>query len=801
MINNYLKIALRSLIKNRLTTLINIFGLAIGLSGSIFIGLYVIDELQYDRHYKSKDSIFRLSTTFELNGTKYQSATTKGNVGPNLLQKFQEVESAVRLLAKDEVFLFSENKAFKEEIIYSDAGFTSVFDPVILSGNKQKCLANPSSIIISRSMAEKLFGEEWRKITILGKVLSIDGRIPMTITGVFDDFPDQSHFKSHLFATVPTGQMDWIRDDSKVYTYILLRPNAVAENIAGKLNSHSGIIGQNQLTDKEKLILQPLTDLHFSPSLADENSEKGNLKNIYALLLVGTAMILITVTNFVNLYTAGSFNRLKEVGVRKALGALRIQVRIQFLLETLLITSFSMMVATLLVMLGLGEFNWLTSKNLSFNSLLQEDILLLFCGMMFVIPLLAGLYPSFYLSGVHLIKAHKGKNTHENSILNWRKGLIILQFSISAIMITLSIVAYRQVGLINNMPLGFNKENTVALSNPYMLGSLEKIVGFKNELLALPGVERVSVTGYTPSQKKWVKTNITFPGRDRDNRLAQATNWLTVDDGFIETMGLTLTQGRNFSKIHESDKESIIINETASRRFNFNTTEQGPIGSELSYSEGPDSLYSNYKVIGVVKDFNFGSLHENINPLVMKLGYHRFEMVIRLSPNLPKHQTLNLVNGLWKKKLPEIPFQYSFIKERFDRMHKADTITSKIFAFFCLITIALSGFGLFSIVAFSIINRTKEIGIRKVLGASEVHVAFLLISDFQKLIWVSFVISLPIASFVSQKWINDFVYKTEVNWWIYALTALVLLSISIMTLGIQSIRASRANPVNNLRHD
>ncbi len=801
MIDNYLKIALRSLLKNRLTSLVNIFGLVTGLTGSIFIGLYIIDELQYDRHYGLKERMFRLTTSFDVSGTKYQSATTSGNIGSVLAQKFPEVESTTRLLAKDEVFLFSEKKAFKEEIIYTDAGFSRVFGPVILLGNKEECLANPSSIIISKGIARKIFGENWRKNIILGKSLLVDGRIPLTITGVFDDFPKQSHFTSQLFATVPTGHKEWMNDKSKVYTYVLLKPNANFENLANKLSSNSGIVHQDPSSERIRINLQPITSIHFSPVLHDENALKGNIENIYALLLVCVSLILITVTNFVNLYTAGSFNRLREVGVRKALGALRIQLRFQFFLETFLITMVSLVISLILVAVGLREFNEVTSKSLSLSDIIQGKTLLFFGGLVLSIPLLAGFYPSFYLSGLRTIEALKGKNAQSGAVLGWRKGLIVLQFSISATMITLSIVAYRQVGLINNMSLGFDKENTVALSNPYMLGSLDKIVGFKNELLALPGIEKVSVTGYTPSQKRWVKTNITFPGRNENNRLARATNWLTVDEGFIETMGLSLLQGRNFSKIHENEKESIIVNETAAEQFNLNTQGRESIGSELSYRDERDSAYLNYKVIGVVKDFNFGSLHEKIEPIVMKVGYHRFEIVIRLSPDLPKLQTLNQVNALWREHLPEIPFQYSFIKDRFNLLHKTDTVASKIFALFCLITIALSGFGLFSIVAFSIVNRTKEIGIRKVLGASEFNVIFLLIRDFQKLVFISFLISLPVASFFLQKWMNNFAYKIEVDWGIYACTGIILLFVTGLTLGFQSIKAALKNPVKNLRHD
>ncbi|HEY5823852.1 MAG TPA: FtsX-like permease family protein, partial [Cyclobacteriaceae bacterium] len=442
-----------------------------------------------------------------------------------------------------------------------------------------------------------------------------------------------------------------------------------------------------------------------------------------------------------------------------------------------------------------------TGKKLFVKSLLNENVLYFITCLILTTSLLAGFYPSIYLSTTRTIEALKGIKKGMTNSINWRMGLIVLQFSISAIMIVLSVVAYKQIRLINNKHLGFDKENSMTLANPYMLGSTDKILGLKNELLTIPGVENVSITGYTPSQNRWGNLKITFPDRDEKSLYAQTANWLTVDESFIKTMGMNLVAGRNFFEDHDHDKEVVIINEKAVSQFKLGTNGKSPIGGELSFNDVRENRYKHYTVVGVVADFNFGSLHDPIKPIVMKLGYHRFEMAVRLSSTYQKAETIGQIESMWKKHLPAIPFEYYFIKDRYDNLHKSDVAASNVFSFFCLETVILSALGLFSMVTYTIVNRTKEIGIRKLLGASERSIVLLLANQFAKLVVASYILGLPIAWMLSNKWLADFAYKIEISWWVYFSTGLVLILVTVLTVGYQTIKASLANPVDNLRYE
>jgi len=798
MLKNYLTIAWRSLLKNRLTALINICGLALGLGGSLIIGLFILDELAYDQHFANSNRIYRLTTTYVKEGTTYHSAQTKGHIGSNLTQQFPEVQHATRLSPEDEAFLFSGETAFKEKIIYTDASFLSVFELDLLQGNRKNCLANPSSIIISKATALKLFGKNWSQKSILGETLSIDGRIPMTITGVFDDFREHSHFHSDLFASTPLGHSDWLNDQSNVYTYALLEERSTPAALDKKLKSLA--VSQGNVDKKEQISLQRLTSIHLQSGLDDENAKLGNVKNIYALGFISILLILITVSNFVNLYTASSLGRLKEVGVRKVIGALRGQLRHQFLSESALITLIALCIAVSVVILVLPTFNELTGKTLAPESLLNSNILLLIAGLTIGISVLSGFYPSIFLSGFRIIDALKGVRSKTGAV-GMRKSLVILQFSISSVMITLSFVALKQVDLIHHKTLGFDRKNVIALANPYMLGSTEKILAMKAELLTVKGVQQVSITGYTPSQNRWGNLKITFPERNENSSDAQPATWLMVDENFLETMRMTLLAGRNFLDNHNQDKEAILINETAANKFKLNRQGKNPIGSELSFRNDGESNFRNYSVVGIVKDFNFGSLHESVKPIVMTLGYHRFEMALRLSSQYSAQETINRVSDIWKKNLPAIPFEYTFIEDRFEGLHQSDIVASKIFSLFCFATLIVSAFGLFSVVTYTITNRTKEIGIRKSLGASEKSIVLLLSGEFLKVVMISYVLALPLAWLLTDNWISDFAYRINVSWWMYALTGLILFTITASTLGYQTIKAASANPIKQLRYE
>jgi len=799
MIKNYLKIASRNLLKHRVTTLINIICLVVGIAGTLLIGLFVLDEFDYDQHFAFKDRIYRLTSTYKTNGNVYHSAQTPGNVAPGLLQ-FPEVENATRILPADEGFIFSGETAFKEKIIYTDSAFISVFDLNFLMGDKQRCLKTPSSIIINETTAIKLFGAGWRQIDILGKTLNVDGKIPFEIKGVFSDLPYHSHFNSNLFASVPSGFEDWMNEESEVYTYVLLRKNSDAEDLAMKLEPGISRPEGHREDRLIKINLQNVTSIHLSSSLENENATIGNIKNIYGLILVALFIIITTISNFASLYTAISLNRVKEVGLRKAVGAVGVQIRNQFFTETFLITIIAMGIAIVVVIYFLPFFNEVTGKKLLLTNLLNEKVLYFTTGLLLSTSLLAGMYPSIYLSRTRTIEALKGVHKSMTNAIIWRKGIMTLQFSISAVMIVLSIVAFKQIRLITHKNLGFDKENTLALANPYMLGSTEKLLSLKRELLTISGVEHVSVTGYTPSQNRWENFKVTFPKRDQNSVYTQVANWLTVDEGFIETMDLKLVAGRNFLADHERDEEAVIINEKTVRQFRLGTSGKSAIGSELSFNDAHEG-YRHYTVVGVVADFNFGSLHEPIKPIIMKVGYHRFEMTLRLSPTFQKEEVIHQIKTIWAKHIPSIPFEYYFIKDRYDYLHTSDMIASNVFSFFCLVTVLLSALGLFSIVTYTVITRTKEIGIRKLLGASESSIVLLLTNEFITLLVASYIFGIPIAWMLSTKWLADFAYRIEISWWIFIITAVILILVTIVTTGYQTVKAAVANPVDNLRYE
>jgi putative ABC transport system permease protein len=800
MLKNYLKIARRSLVKNRLTSLINIIGLATGMCGTLLIGLYVFDEFKYDQHFRFKDRIYRLSTTYHHEGSVSRSALTDAGIAGRLIQEFPEVQTVTRLMPPDEAFLFSDETAFKEDIIYTDSAFTNVFAPDMLLGSKDRCLKTASSVIISESTALKLFGDTWKQEGIVGKILSIDNKIPLTITGVFRDLPDLTHFKSNLFATVPVGLEGWMSNGSEVYTYVLLRPDSRSDTFFRNLERMAES-SQRNTSEKKTINGQPLTEIHLYSSLENDNAARGNINNLYALLSVAFFLILITTTNFVNLFTANCLRRLKEIGVRKATGASSAQLRWQFFCEAVSVTILSALIALTLVAAVIPLFNDVAAKSFTFRDLISTNLFMLLAILVIVVAFLASLYPLVVLSGTKTQEALKGVKRKATSASVLKKALVGLQFAISTIMIILSIVAFKQVRLINSKSLGFDKKNTVTVANPYMLGSTEDILRFKRELSSIRGIEDVSITGYTPSQHRWGNRRMTVPGRDEQSNYKQVATWLTVDEDFISTMALRLVAGRNFLPDHETDKDAVIINRKAVSFFNLDDSGRNPVGAELSFKDEDEDVYRHYTVVGVVDDFNFGSLHESIGPIAMTLGYHRFEMVLRLSPAYSKQETLSEAQSMWSKHLPVIPFEYSLVEDRFKALHKSDVAASDVFSLFCVITVIMSAFGLFGVVTYIIGGRTKEIGIRKLLGGSEAGIAMLLAREFIILVALSYAVALPVALIFTRRWLADFAFKTQVSWWVYGATALILLFMAVATLGVQSVRAALANPVDNLRSE
>ncbi|MEJ7644867.1 MAG: ABC transporter permease [Chryseolinea sp.] len=799
MFRNYILTASRILSKNKTTSLISIFGLVVAITASVLIGLYVFDELNFDQHFSNKHRIYRAVTSTHKGNELSISAKTSGNVASALMSEFPEVTYASRILSEDEGFIFSNGAAFKEKLLFTDSNFLNVFPLHLLVGNKRKCLTDPSSILLSKSFALKLYGDRWKSANILGSTILIDGTVPMNVTGVFEDFPVLSHFSTNLLASVPFGEEKWMSDDSQVYTYLLVANHTNFDNLHAKVMSAAAKFFPGEKSERSQIVLQSLSDVHLNVGFVDENARTSNVKNIYALVGVGILLIIISVVNFVNLFVVSAVTRIREMGIRRAIGAHFNQLRVQFLTEASILVFLAVSISLIIIVLWLPTINRMMDKNFTVLQLLDFRILTILTMALFGVPIIASAYPIFYLSRIGTIEALAGQR-HDNrsGVIGWRRGLLAVQLSICSIMITLSIVAWRQSNFIMSKSVGFEKENILILSNPYMLGKIDKILHLREELSRVEGVENITITGYTPSQNRWGTQHLTFPEQNENSPFSTQANWLMVDENFLATLGINLFEGRNFMGDHVRDGASVIINETAARRFGLlgNGT---AVGHQLSIRPEGERALRLYNVIGVVKDFNFSSLYEPVKPIVMKLGYHRFEMALRMSPGDKKSKTILGIERVWEKHLPIVPFEYAHMKTRFDEQHRVDIIQSNLFSIICFAIILMSSFGLFTMSTHTVINRSKEIGIRKVLGASAYGISILIGREFFLLVVTAFLLTVPIAWKFCSIWLEHFAYRIEISWTTFLISFIAVAGMGVTSLGYALTMAFIMRPVTSLR--
>lgn len=789
---SYFKTTISVMLRNKLSSTINVAGLSVGFSGCLLIALFILEELKFDRHFSHVDRLYRITSHFTKNGKSHSSARTPGALGPMLVSQILDVQLITRMIVPDEGFLFSGMEAFKETIVFTDSTFLQVFGIQLMIGNPSTCLANPSSMILSESMAEKLYGRHWRDREILGETLSIDGRIPMVVTAVFKDLAAQTHFHSSIFATVPQDQADWIEKD-EVFTYVLLRENSSGSHVAQKLSTF-----EFDRSDASKEVwygMQHISDIHLMSSLA-EDLPTGSMISIVALALIAVFLLVTSVINFVNLYTAQTLERFKEVGVRQVLGAMRKQLAVQFMMETSFVVIVVICLSLAIACSILPMFNDLTSKHFTVSNIFEGQLILITVGMGLLVVIVAGTYPAIYLSSKKPMETLKGKLASDGA-QRFKNALLTFQFTISTIMIILTWIALQQIKYIHNKPLGFDKDPILVLRNPYMIGNLERIKTFRDALLQLAGVEHVSISGYTPAQKRWEKFRMTFSADDQ--KFPVAANWILADEGFLKTMGIALTEGRNFSENHSLDSHAIVINEKAAELLHLRKRGANAVGKELYYEDEHGGV-EKFQVIGVVQDFNFASLHDEIKPVVLQLGYHRFEMALRLA-DVTSVSTISAIQGLWKKFVPSVPFEYDFMHDRFNKLHRADEIVGKLFSICGGLTIFVASMGLFCMISQAIMQRTKEIGIRKALGASEGSLVWLLSARFLKRVLVASLMACPIAWMLASMWLENFAFKTEITWWAFAGTTGIMVTMAFATLIYKVLGTVLTTPVKYLRHE
>ncbi|GAB3175498.1 ABC transporter permease [Telluribacter humicola] len=809
MIQNYLKIAWRNLRKHQFYSFLNIFGLSLGLASCLLITLYVIDELSYDRFFDKADRIYRIDADIKFGGPEMKLAVAPDPMAFTIEIDYPQVEAATRLRENGSYLVRRTGQTgnIKEDkVTFADSTFFDVFSVPMVAGDPKKALTEPNTLVLSERAARKYFGTE----SPLGKTLLLDNERTYRVTGVMTNIPDNSHL-ADLNMMLSMASRAESRENSwgahNFATYLVLREGVEGaqfeknfETIIEKYTGPwmKGFMGSS-LDDLKKAgnyirySLIPITDIHLHSDRMAELSVNGNIQYVYIFSVVAIFLLLIACVNFMNLATARSSNRAREVGVRKALGSERSSLVAQFLTEALLLSFVSLGLALIIASLAMPLFNQLASKQLEVPamSLPFWGILLLTGG---AVGLLAGSYPAFFLSGFKTIKVLKGIGTVEGRGGQLRNTLVVFQFMISVMLIIGTIVIYRQLNYIQTKTLGFNKDQVLLIDNAYALGTQTE--AFKQEVGNLPQVESTTISYYmpTPSSRS---DNTFYPEGQQQDKGMNMQHW-PVDHDYVKTLNLEIVAGRDFSRDFPSDSLGMLVNESAVKLLGFTGN---PIGKKVMtlYGPNPEDQIA-YTIIGVVKNFHYESLRKNIGPVSMILGRSPGIIALKLKTD-DVQASVASVEQLWKKMAPGQPFESRFMDEDFDKEYRAEQRVGQIFITFALLSILIGCLGLFGLAAFTAERRTKEIGVRKVLGASVGDIVTMLSRDFLKLVLIAIVIASPIAWYAMNRWLSDFAFKEDIQWWVFVAAGLLAAGIALLTVSFQSIKAALMNPVKSLKSE
>ncbi len=810
--SNNLKIALRNFRRQAFFSLINVSGLSVGLAVALLIGLYVRDEWSFDRYNEKADRIYRLNMDVRFGGQEQAMAVVPAPMGGALVRDYPAVETMCRFRQTGFITVKKGEEAIEEgDNSYVDSTFFKVFTAPLLEGDPQTALAEPNTGVISARVAQKYFGTT---TGVIGRTLRINENRDMRVTGVMRNLPSQSHFHyDFLFSmsSLPEEANSDMWLSNNFQTYLLLRPGASAadlENhfeelttkyVAPQFEKFTGstMSALQANGDWLKYSLISLRDIHLRSHRVAEQDANSDIKYVWIFSSVALMVLLLACVNFMNLSTARSAGRAREVGVRKALGSNRSALVRQFLMESLVLTCISFGLAVVVVRLSLSTFNHFAAKDITF-SVLDLPMLGALAGLALLTSFFAGLYPAFFLSSFRPIEVLKGKVTLQsrNSGTSWlRSGLVVFQFFISVSLIASVLVVQKQLDYIQHKKLGYEKERLVMLRNTWWLQ--QKTEDFKDQLLQIPGVENVSASSYFPTPSSRTSTNFTEAGKDLATQSVSSQHW-RVDFNYQPTFGLSMHEGRWFDRQLKTDSLACILNESAVKIFGWSD----PVGHKVStFINEEATKTATYEVIGVVEDFNYESLRQKVGPLIMTIGRESGTMAIRVAADADMEKTLAAIGTLFKSYLPAQPYNYRFVDEEFDTQYKAEQRIGSILGAFAGFAIFIACLGLFGLAAFTAEQRTKEIGIRKVLGASVTGITGLLARDFMKLVLVAIVVASPLAWWAMHKWLEDFAYRIELQWWTFALAGLAAVGIAFLTVSFQSIKAALANPVKSLRSE
>ncbi|UZR93708.1 ABC transporter permease [Chondrinema litorale] len=791
MLKNLFKIAIRNIIKEKSYSIINVLGLAIGMTSAIFLTLYVLDELSYDRFHENADKIYRVNSNITEPNKSFNWNSTQVPTGPTITEEYPVVENYARFFPRNRtLFKYEDQNIYEQDVYAADSTVFDVFTFPFIEGQPQNALNKNNSLVITKKLATKLFGEQ----PALGKLIGSENNQTFEVTGVIEDIPLNSHLQFEALISVDPRESsndNW--GGFYVLTYLVL-PSGY--NVA-ELNSQLGnmytkymenIFGEMGI--KIQYELQKITDIHLHSNIEGEGG--GDISYIYIFSIVAAFMILIACINYMNLSTARSVHRAKEVGIRKVMGSVKSQLIIQFLSESVILSFIALLISILFIFIALPYFNEVSGKEIEFSMVFSGFFPFAILAVTLLAGLLGGSYPALVMSSFKPVSVLKGKVISGKSNIAFRKILVILQFSISLVMVVCTKIVYDQLDFLQNKDLGYNREQVMVFNMPRApLNNKYEIL--KHDLIADPNILNIASAGNTAGN---IGSRVILELETNEGMDELAVKPFMIDHDFLKTMKIDIVQGRNFSEDIKADTTNgFIVNETLVKLLNWDN----PIGKRMVVG-GSDEEPVYAQVIGVVKDFHPVSLYEKIEPMVLFYRLNNRAVHVKVNANNIS-TTISSIENKWKEVFPTIPFDYDFLDQDFLSAYQADVNRGKIFTTFAILTIFIACLGLLGLASYTAENRTKEIGIRKVIGATIINIVLMISRDFVILIAISMVIAFPLAYYFMDNWLEIFAYKTEIKWLSFVIAALLTFGITITTVSYHTIRAATRNPIKSLRSE
>ncbi len=782
MLQHYLKVALRNMLKYKGYSIIKLAGLTMGLAICFVLFLWINDERSYDRFHENADRIYRSSWEARFGDNEWKTPMVPVPLAETLEREFPEVEAATQLYPGNMSLQSGEDYVREKGVLFVDEDFYDVFSIQVVEGEAEIKLPDLASIVLTTEAAERYFGTS---TGVVGEEIRRNDGKAFVVQGVVEPFPQQSHLKFDFLASLKhlnhleRRKTQW--GSASCYTYFLMNENADPLNLDKKLRAY---IDQNIVDDDFKVgnnytsfPFQAITEIHLKP----------NLSYLWIFGIIAFFILILACVNFINLATARAITRAREIGLRKVMGSRRGQLIGQFFGEAFIFVIIAVALAVLVADLFLPHFNLLADKSLSLDFLNTPFVWLLLLSLILFTTFVTGVFPATILSSFVPVKVLKGEISKSRSGGRFRKGLVLMQFSVSAALIIGTLIVRNQLRFLQNHDLGFDREQVLTLRKATGLGN--NFYPFLNQVRNLPGVRQASAAQYLPGDEY---DSTVFTPEQPANFKETSLTYSHVDEHFVDLLNLDIIAGRNFDLDIKTDSMAYLINETAAQRLGW----EDPVGRKLSYGG-----YQEGQIIGLVKDFNFSSLHEEVSPIILRMNnWKPSNIALRLEAGSMKEKLAD-IQDLWKEMAPNVPFEFDFMDDQIDAMYEREQRMSSIFSLFAGLAIFIACMGLLGLSSFMITQRTKEIGIRKVLGASVSSIVQLLSKEFLQLVFFALLIATPLAWYFMTNWLNDFAYRVSLHWSVFVLAGLVALGVAVLTISVQSVRAALANPVDAIRSE